>query len=385
MSGTSPQTGTTPSSGTQSGPLSGGAIPPASDTPSPTTTTLPTDRLDAIDQALSELRASQADHDKLWVKQASGASSLSDRIDHLDQKLETFADVLSNDVKLARKSNDVALAALNDSISRLQNLLKAQLADKGQKDDGLGSGSSSSSTSEEEEEKEKEKRKTLNLTARRQDFRRHTAKNLGDSLGDVRLTQSLLTAETLPTFHGKPNEDPNIFLTSFDRYATAAGWSHQDYILHFEGQLRDNADVVRRFLEQERTKGGVLLTPTEAKTQLLNCFRHRDRATAKIMTLGNLRMNVDESVDAWNLRVRTALREAFLTDFSETQVLEKFVAGAVPDLKEKFLQREDIANMADALNLARDWEGRRHAKKSFGPSVKELPTRKEQQRQQFGQ
>ncbi|KAL6042071.1 hypothetical protein QOT17_024605 [Balamuthia mandrillaris] len=148
----------------------------------------------------------------------SGASSLSDRIDHLDQKLETFADVLSNDVKLARESNDVALAALNDSISQLQNLLKAQLADKGQKDDGLGTGSSSSSSSEEEEEKEK--RKTLNLTARRQDFRRRTAKNnIGDSLGDVRLTQSLLTAETLPTFHGKPNEDPNIFLTSFDRYA----------------------------------------------------------------------------------------------------------------------------------------------------------------------
>ncbi|KAL6078666.1 hypothetical protein QOT17_001316 [Balamuthia mandrillaris] len=337
MSGTSPQTGTTPSSGTQSGPLSGGAIPPASNTPSPTTTTLPTDRLDTIDQALSELHTSQVDHDKLWVKQASDASSLSDHIDHLDLKLETFADVLSNDVKLARKSNDVALAALNDSISQLQNLLKAQLADNGQKDDGLGSGSSSSSTSEEEEEKEKEKRKTLNLTARCQDFRRRMAKNLGDSLGDVQLTQSLLTAETLPTFHGKPNEDPNIFLTSFNHYATTAGWSHQDYILHFEGQLRDNADVVRRFLEQERTKGGVLLTPTEAKTQLLNCFRHCDRATAKIMTLGNLRMNVDESVDAWNLRVRTALREAFLTDFSETQVLEKFVTGAVPDLKEKFL------------------------------------------------
>ncbi|KAL6047988.1 hypothetical protein QOT17_021301 [Balamuthia mandrillaris] len=82
----------------------------------------------------------------------------------------------------------------------------------------------------------------------------------------------------------------------------------------FEGQLRDNADVVRRFLEQERTKGSVLLIPTEAKTQLLDCFRHRDRATGKIMKLGNLRMNVDESVDAWNLRVRTALREAFLTE-----------------------------------------------------------------------
>ncbi|KAL6052116.1 hypothetical protein QOT17_018773 [Balamuthia mandrillaris] len=179
------------------------------------------------------------------------------------------------------------------------------------------------------------------------------------------LTQSLLTAERLLTFHGKPNEDLNIFLTLFDRYVTAAGWSQQDYILHFEGQLCDNADVVRRFLEQERMTGGVLLTPMEAKTQLLNCFRHRDRVTAKIMKLGNLRMNVDESVDAWNLQVRTALREAFLTDFSETQVLEKFVAGAVPDLKEKFLQREDIANMADALNLARDWEGRRHAKKSL--------------------
>ncbi|KAL6061836.1 hypothetical protein QOT17_012558 [Balamuthia mandrillaris] len=131
--------------------------------------------------------------------------------------------------------------------------------------------------------------------------------------------QSLLTTETLLTFHGKPNEDPNIFLTLFNHYVTAAGWSHQDYILHFEGQLCDNADV--------------------------------------IMTLGNLRMNVDESVDAWNLRVRTVLQEAFLTDFSETQVLEKFITGAVPDLKEKFLQQEDIANMADALNLVRDWEG----------------------------
>ncbi|KAL6067884.1 hypothetical protein QOT17_008569 [Balamuthia mandrillaris] len=317
--------GTTPSSGAQSGPLSSGAIPPASGTPSPTTTstTLPTDRLDAIDQALSELRASRADHDRLLVKQAGDALLLC-------LTLETFADEISNDIKRANDRHDVAFAALNNAISQLQNLLQAQLADK---DD---------------------------------DLRRRTAKhNTGDSLGDARLTQSLLTAETLPTFHGKPNEDPNIFLTSFDRYATAAGWSHQDYILHFEGQLRDNADVVRRFLEQERTKGGVLLTPTEAKTQLLNCFRHRDRATAKIMKLGNLRMNVDESVDAWNLRVRTALREAFLTDFSETQVLEKFVAGAVPDLKEKFLQREDIANMADALNLARDWEGRKHAKRSL--------------------
>ncbi|KAL6058828.1 hypothetical protein QOT17_014624 [Balamuthia mandrillaris] len=109
MSGTLPQTGTTPSSGTQSSPLSGGAIPPASDAPSPTTTTLPTNRLDAIDKALSELQASQADHDKLWVKQASSASSLSDHINHLDQKLETFADVLSNDVKLATKSNDIPI------------------------------------------------------------------------------------------------------------------------------------------------------------------------------------------------------------------------------------------------------------------------------------
>ncbi|KAL6067889.1 hypothetical protein QOT17_008574 [Balamuthia mandrillaris] len=336
--------GTTPSSGAQSGPLSGGAIPPASGTFPPTTTTLPTDRLDAIDQALSELRAIQADHDKLLVKQASDASSLPDRVDHLNQKLETFADELSYDAKQANERNDAAFAALYDSISQLQNLLKAQLADKGQKAGGFGSGSDSSSSSEEEKEEEEEKRKpTLNLTARRQIY---------DDLG-----RCSADAESA-TFHGKPNEDPNIFLTSFDRYATAAGWSQQGYILHFEGQLRDNTDVVRRFLEQERTKGGVLLTPTEAKTQLLNCFRHRDRATAKLMKLGNLRMNnIDESVDAWNLRVRTALREAFLTDFSETQVLEKFVAGAVPDLKEKFLQREDIANMADALNLTRDWEG----------------------------
>ncbi|KAL6067782.1 hypothetical protein QOT17_008682 [Balamuthia mandrillaris] len=144
----------------------------------------------------------------------------------------------------------------------------------------------------------------------------------GDSLGDIRLMQSLLTTEMLLTFHGKPNEDPNIFLTLFDCYATAAGWSHQDYILHFEGQLHDNTDVV--------------------KTQLLNCFQHHDRVTAKIMKL-----------------------EAFLTDFSETQVLEKFITGTVPDLKEKFLQQEDIANMADALNLARDWEGRKHAKRSL--------------------
>ncbi|KAL6048530.1 hypothetical protein QOT17_020970 [Balamuthia mandrillaris] len=139
--------------------------------------------------------------------------------------------------------------------------------------------------------------------------------NIGDSLGDVQLMQSLLTPEMLPTFHGKPNEDPNIFMTSFDCYATAAGWSHQNYILHFEGQLHDNTDV------------------------LLNCFQHHDQATAKIMTLGNLQMNVDESVDAWNFK---------------TQVLEKFIAGAVPDLKEKFLQQKDIANMADALNLMRD-------------------------------
>ncbi|KAL6053541.1 hypothetical protein QOT17_017923 [Balamuthia mandrillaris] len=74
----------------------------------------------------------------------------------------------------------------------------------------------------------------------------------------------------------------------------------------------------------------------------------------KIMKLGNLRMNVDESVDAWNLRVRTALQEAFLMDFSETQVLKKFITDAVLDLKKKFLQQENIANMADALNLTRD-------------------------------
>ncbi|KAL6076601.1 hypothetical protein QOT17_002723 [Balamuthia mandrillaris] len=153
-----------------SGPPSSGAIPPASGTPSPTTTstTLPTDRLDAIDQALSELRASQADHDRLLVKQTSDASSLSDHIHHIDAKLETFADELLNDIKRVNDSHDVALAALNDAISQLQNLLKAKLADK---DDGLGSGSSSSSSSEEEEEKEKEKRKpALNLTARRQDL-----------------------------------------------------------------------------------------------------------------------------------------------------------------------------------------------------------------------
>ncbi|KAL6041053.1 hypothetical protein QOT17_025124 [Balamuthia mandrillaris] len=162
--------------------------------------------------------------------------------------------------------------------------------------------------------------------------------------------QSLLTAETLPTLHGKPSEDPNIFLTSFNCYATAAGWSHQYYILHFEGQLHDNADIIHRFLKQEQTKGGVLLISMEAKTQLLNCFRHRDQAIAKIMKLGNLWMNVEESVDAWNLLVRTVLQETFLTDFSKTQVLEKFIAGAVLDLKEKFLQ---------------DWEGRRHVKKSL--------------------
>ncbi|KAL6070119.1 hypothetical protein QOT17_007172, partial [Balamuthia mandrillaris] len=142
---------------------------------------------------------------------------------------------------------------LKDSISQLQDLQKAQLSDNRQKDNGCGSGSSSSSSNEEEEEEEKEKRKPmLNLMARRQDLRRCTAKHsTGDSLGDVRLTQSLLTTETLLTFHGKPSEDPNIFLTSFDRYATATGWSHQDYILYFEGQLRDNTDVVSRFLEQE--------------------------------------------------------------------------------------------------------------------------------------
>ncbi|KAL6048532.1 hypothetical protein QOT17_020972 [Balamuthia mandrillaris] len=87
--------------------------------------------------------------------------------------------------------------------------------------------------------------------------------------------------------------------------------------------------------------------------------------TAKIMKLGNLWMNVDESVDAWNLQVQTVLQKAFLTDFSKTQVLEKFITGAVLDLKEKFLQQEDIANMADALNLTRDWEGQQQVKKSF--------------------
>ncbi|KAL6040428.1 hypothetical protein QOT17_004241 [Balamuthia mandrillaris] len=100
MSGTSLQSGTTPSFGVQSGPPFSGAIPPASSTPSPTTsTTLPMDRLDAIDQALSELHASQADHDRLLVKQTSNTSSLSDHINHINAKLETFADELSNDIK----------------------------------------------------------------------------------------------------------------------------------------------------------------------------------------------------------------------------------------------------------------------------------------------
>ncbi|KAL6052480.1 hypothetical protein QOT17_018573 [Balamuthia mandrillaris] len=224
MSGTLPQSGTTPSSDAQSGPLSSGAIPPASGTPSPITTftTLPTDRLDAIDQALSELRTSQADHDRLLVKQTSDISSLSDHINHIDAKLETFADELSNDIKQANEHNEVALVALNKAISQLQTLFKAQLADK---DNGLSSGSSSSLLSKEEEEKEKEKRKpALNLTTHHQDLQQHTAKhNTGDSLGDIQLTQSLLTTETLPTFHGKPKEDPNIFLTSFNHYATAAG------------------------------------------------------------------------------------------------------------------------------------------------------------------
>ncbi|KAL6041054.1 hypothetical protein QOT17_025125 [Balamuthia mandrillaris] len=88
----------------RSGPLCGGAIAQASCTPSSTTTTtLPTDRLDALEQALSQLHASQADHDKLLVKQASDASSLSNHINHLDQKWETFADLLSNDIKEDRK------------------------------------------------------------------------------------------------------------------------------------------------------------------------------------------------------------------------------------------------------------------------------------------
>ncbi|KAL6066771.1 hypothetical protein QOT17_009354 [Balamuthia mandrillaris] len=318
------------------------------------------DRLDAIDQALSELRASRADHDRLLVKQTREASSLSDRIDHIDSKLETFADELSNGIKQA-----------NDRLQRI-NMVDTVRPNLQTKLLRMTMVSALGPALRRRAKRRKKRRKpALNLTARRHDLRRRTAKhNSGDSLGDARLTQSLLTAETLPTFHGKPNEDPNIFLTSFDRYATAAGWSHQDYILHFEGQVRDNADVVHRFLEQERTKGGVLLTPTEAKTQLLNCFRHRDRATAKIMKLVNLRMNVDESVDAWNLRVRTALREAFLTDFSE-----KFVAGAVPDLKEKFLRREDIANMADALTsleTGKDDDMRRRASMTgkFGAHLK---------------
>ncbi|KAL6063750.1 hypothetical protein QOT17_011415 [Balamuthia mandrillaris] len=100
MSGTLPQSGTTPSSGAQSSSPSSGAIPPASSTPSLTTsTTLPMDRLDAIDQALSELHASQANHDRLLVKQAGDTSALFDHIDQIDAKLETFADELSNNIK----------------------------------------------------------------------------------------------------------------------------------------------------------------------------------------------------------------------------------------------------------------------------------------------
>ncbi|KAL6042816.1 hypothetical protein QOT17_024233 [Balamuthia mandrillaris] len=82
---TSSQSGTTPFSGAQSSPPSSGAIPSASSTSFPTTTTLPTDRLDAIDQALSELCTSQADHNRLLVKQTSDASSLSDHINHTMQ------------------------------------------------------------------------------------------------------------------------------------------------------------------------------------------------------------------------------------------------------------------------------------------------------------
>ncbi|KAL6064699.1 hypothetical protein QOT17_010742 [Balamuthia mandrillaris] len=48
--------------------------------------------------------------------------------------------------------------------------------------------------------------------------------------------------------------------------------------------------------------------------------------------------------------LQSVLQEAFLTDCSKTQVLEKFVAGDVLDLKEKFLQQEDFTNMADSLN-----------------------------------
>ncbi|KAL6071008.1 hypothetical protein QOT17_006514 [Balamuthia mandrillaris] len=125
-------------------------------------------RLDAIDQALSELHASRADHDRLLVKQASDASFFFfDCIDHIDAKLETFANELSNNIKQVNEYNNVALAALNKAISQLQTLHKAQLVDK---DDDLSSGSSSSSLSE-EEEKEKEKRKpAFNLTAHCQDL-----------------------------------------------------------------------------------------------------------------------------------------------------------------------------------------------------------------------
>ncbi|KAL6070800.1 hypothetical protein QOT17_006557 [Balamuthia mandrillaris] len=126
------------------------------------------DRLDAINQALSELHTSQTDHNRLLVNQTSDASSLSDCINHINAKLENFADELSNDIKQANEHNKVALAAFNKAISQLQILFKAQLADK---DNGLGSGSSSSSSSEEEKEKEKEKRKpTLNLMACCQDL-----------------------------------------------------------------------------------------------------------------------------------------------------------------------------------------------------------------------
>ncbi|KAL6048901.1 hypothetical protein QOT17_020783 [Balamuthia mandrillaris] len=77
----------------------------------------------------------------------------------------------SDNIKQMRKSNNTTLVALNDLISQLQNLVMAQLVNKGQKDNGLDSEPCSSSLSKEEEEKKKEKGEpALNLMACCQDL-----------------------------------------------------------------------------------------------------------------------------------------------------------------------------------------------------------------------
>ncbi|KAL6043188.1 hypothetical protein QOT17_024038 [Balamuthia mandrillaris] len=101
-------------------------------------------------------------------------------------------DKFFNDVKQVNIHNDVAFVALDDTISQLQNLLKVQLGDNVVKDDELSSGFSS-----------------LHLI----------------SWHAVKIYDNVLPNTTL-----------------------VIAW---DYVLHFEGQLHDHADVVCCFLKQE--------------------------------------------------------------------------------------------------------------------------------------